>query len=401
VIRISNIKKKLRPDDFYRIGEHESWFSDMAARGLMLKKMGLNFAHFTKGQKKKIRYRIDVSMDKEITEERKEIYSLCGWDFVTSYGEFNVFSSPEEVNAPELHTDPAEQAYTLDHLHKKFKSTAFFMSIGTVLFILLVFADYRIDPSIYLSMLDGRITQQIILIIVYLYLVYNSIEAAISIGTLRKTLSEGRPINHNAPWKRKLRLRKIVSSIYILLLIIGGIIPLMQIIATKSNSLPVTSNNLPIVRLAEVEKNSIIDKTPSYLFEGEDYGNRYTYMHSLFSPYQYQSDEEGIVKDKMWKDNSGVYSPSIQNWVYKLTFPSMSEKLLSDLIRKYGLDYLEGNIKEIENSYFDKLIINEGDSYREVFACRGKAVIYIRYYGYADIDLIIKAAEEKINLILS
>jgi len=202
------------------------------------------------------------------------------------------------------------------------------------------------------------------------------------------------------PGKERHRLRKIVSSIFILLSIISIIIPLIQTISTKSNSLPVTSNNLPIIRLSELEKNSIIDKRPSYPFEGEDYGNRYIHIYSLFSPYQYQSDEEGIVKDKMWKDNSGVYSPSVHNWVYKLTFPSMSEKLLSDLIKKYGIDCNEGNMKEIESSYFDKLIINEDDSLREVFACRGKAVIYIRYFGYADIDLIIKAAEEKINLIL-
>lgn len=41
---------KLRPSDYWRIGEHESWFQDMAAKGFYLKKMGLRFAHFIKGE---------------------------------------------------------------------------------------------------------------------------------------------------------------------------------------------------------------------------------------------------------------------------------------------------------------------------------------------------------------
>ena len=34
--------------DLWRIGEYESWFSDMASEGLHLKKVGYLFAHFEK-----------------------------------------------------------------------------------------------------------------------------------------------------------------------------------------------------------------------------------------------------------------------------------------------------------------------------------------------------------------
>ena len=48
------------------------------------------------------------------TEDEKELYRQGGWKYVTKFGEFTIFSSATELNAPELHTDPAEQAQTLN-----------------------------------------------------------------------------------------------------------------------------------------------------------------------------------------------------------------------------------------------------------------------------------------------
>ena len=36
---------------------------------------------------------------------------------------------------------------------------------------------------------------------------------------------------------------------------------------------------------------------------------------------------------------------------------------------------------------------------KEVFASKGKAVIHVRYYGYADINSVIENIENKIDLI--
>lgn len=49
---------KLRPSNYWRIGEHESWFSDMAKEGLHLRKVGSMFVHFIKEEPKETRYRI-------------------------------------------------------------------------------------------------------------------------------------------------------------------------------------------------------------------------------------------------------------------------------------------------------------------------------------------------------
>lgn len=180
-MKLNNVKNMLRPSDFWRIGEHESWFCDMAQEGLHLKEVGIQFVKFTIGNSKQMKYRIDVSQGKKITPEQKEMYSESGWDYVTSYGEFNVFSSPVEANAPELHTDPAEQAYTLHYLNKKIIKSAIVVAVAVALMIGMLISIWFFNPAHYLALVDGSIIQQAILIIVELYVAYTSLQAAISI----------------------------------------------------------------------------------------------------------------------------------------------------------------------------------------------------------------------------
>ncbi len=393
--------RKFRPSDFWRIGEHESWFSDMASTGLHLKKVGISFAHFTKGEPRHTRYRIDVFNYKSVTSEQKEMYSESGWEYVASYGLFNVFSSPVHANAPELHTDPAEQAFTLNYLDKKLQKSAIGVTVSVVLMIGIIAAMWFIDSEHYLALVEGAIIQQAISVIVILYVAYTSLQAAISIHSLRKTLSEGKPINHSAPWKMKYRANLIIGSVVMIIAITTAVLPIIQMTMAKTKALPVSSTDLPIVRLADVEQNpELVPEQPSYSRNNIDYNSRYSYAWSMFSPLQFESDERGQVAKEVWKDGSGVYSPSISTWAYKINFPYMNEGVLSDLINRYGEKYKGEVYVEMEHPDFDKLIVHEGDyDTKEVFAAKGKGVIYIRYHGNAPINSIIEAIAEKIKLI--
>lgn len=396
---MSEIIRKLRPVDFWHIGEFESWLSDMAKNGLYLKNVGAIFAEFTKAEPKQIRYRVDVSQNRRVTPEQKTMYSESGWEYVTSYGDFNIFSSLDEVGTPELHTDPAEQAYTLSYLDKKFAKCAIAITILIILIIVLLLFTCFIDSTPYLSLVEGGILQQAISGLAILYTGYASLQAAISIRALRKTLSEGKPINHSATWRRKQKVNLIISSAFVALAAFGVILPWMQIINRKTETLPTSSSNLPIVRLADIEQDSNLTRKPAYIQRGVDLSNRYSCRWSLFSPLQFETNEHGVIADKMWKDGSGEYSPSIDTWVYKLKIPSIKNGVLSDLMNRYSMKYEGGDFIEKENKDFDRLIIHESDYCKEIFAAKGKGVVYIRYYGYADFDSIIKVAAEKINLI--
>lgn len=399
-MRMNTTVRKLRPSDYWRIGEHECWFSDMAAKGFHLQKMGLYFAKFVKADPKKMKYRIDVSINKKISEEQIKMYEESGWDHVTSYNYFHVFSSPLELDAPELHTDPAEQSYTLEELDKKLAAYAGLATLATILIIGMLIATWFLNDTPILVLVEGRAIQQSILSIFFGYSAYTSLKAAISIRALRKGLIEGKPIDHYAPWKKHHRLNSIIALLFTVIAGMSAIIPFVQLVKSEAITLPVGSIDLPIVRLADVEQNpALIRSEPSHVRNNIDWGNNYIYDWSPLAPVIYDTDEHGDVPGQMWGDGSGEYSPSIHTKVYQLVVPTIADNLISDLIKRYKYQYSLEDFIERNHPEFDLLIIHEEEAFKEVFASKGKAVIYVRYFGYANVNSIIDNIVEKIHII--
>ena len=400
-MRMNKTVYKLRPSDYWRIGEHESWFADMAAKGFHLKKMGLQFVKFVKGEPKEMRYRIDVSIEKKITLEQIQMYAESGWDYVTSNKYFHVFSSPVERNAAELHTDPAEQSYTLKELDKKLALNAGFVAIAMILIIGMLSAIWFLDGTPIFVLVEGMAIQQTILAIFLGYSAYTSAQAAISIRALRKNLIEGKQIDHHAPWKKHHRRNSNIAFLFTVVVGLSAILPFIQLVKADTKTLPEASLDLPIVRLADVEQNpDYVRGEPDYMSDDVDWGNRYTYYWSPFAPIQYETDENGVVPGKMWKDGSGEYSPSIHTRVYQLSVPGMADNLISDLIKRYRYENSDEDFVKTKHPYFDILIVHEEADMKEVFASKGKAVMHVRYYGYAKINSVIENIENKIELII-
>lgn len=398
---MSNIVRKLRPSDYWRIGEHESWFADLAAEGLHLKKMGIHFAQFVKGEPKKMKYRIEVSIKKKIASEQIHMYEDAGWDFVTSYQSFHVFSSPVERNAQELHTDPAEQSFTLKDLDRKLAMNASIVTIGMILILGMLFSIWFLDGTPTFALMEGGVIQQTILAFFIGYMAYTSLQAAISIRSLRKGLVEGKPIDHRAPWKKHYRLHSIIAFLFTILVGLSAIIPFVQLVKMDTKTLPEESPHLPIVRLADVEQNpALVRDESSYMSNNVDWGNRYSYKWSPFAPVQYETDEVGVVPGKLWEDQSGEYSPSIHTRVYQLSITAMADHLIADLIKRYAYDYSVEDVVATKHPDFDLLMVHEQKERKEIFASKGKAVIHIRYHGYTDINSLIENTEEKIKVIL-
>lgn len=380
---------RFRPGDYWRIGEHESWFSDMAAEGLHLVKMGLTFARFNKGEPKIVRYRIDTIPDSSNNSDLKELYSESGWEFVTGYGDFKVYSSLTEANAPELHTDPAEQAYSLQELNRKlFRNVIIVTIYAVILTVILSTPVWLPNGTTTLTAIEGTSTF-ILLSISVAYLLYDSINGAFSIRVLRKSLTEGKPIDHSAPWKKRQKASTAVGLIYFVILSYLVVMPFLQIAFSETYDLPEDTIDLPIVRLGDVENNPNLIRQNSSDVDRRI--NIYTKKWSLLAPVQIRSHEYGKVPNMKWNDNSGIYSPSIHTWFYQLRVSSLGKSLVSDLIKRYGQAYNGDGYIEIEHTDFDMLIINEGYGVKEIFAAKGNKVMHIKYYGHTDMEAFIKA----------
>ena len=396
---MTSIVRKLRPSNYWRIGEHESWFSDMSLQGLHLHNMGTSLAHFEKGKPQKMEYRIEVTKNKSISDEQIEMYEENGWDYVTSYQYFHVFASPVERNATELHTDPAEQAYTLQRLSKRLILNVIVGAVGFAFIIGMLGASLFLDGTPILRLVEGFILQQMIMVFILLYLVYLSIRAMLAIRALRRNLKEGKSINHHAPWEKTLRKNTAISIVFVTIALASTTIPWIQILKGETVTLPEGDSDLPLVRLADLEQNPMLVREEYYMRDGIDRGNSYSTNWSLFAPVQYESDENGVIEGKVWLDESGTYSPSISAEVYELTFQAFASPLVADLIKWHSYGDETERYVEINHAEFDQLIVYEEAEKKELFASKGKVVMYIRYYGYAEMESIIENAAQKIRLL--
>ncbi|MDF3000834.1 MAG: hypothetical protein K0Q48_953 [Bacillota bacterium] len=93
----------------------------------------------------------------------------------------------------------------------------------------------------------------------------------------------------------------------------------------------------------------------------------------------------------MWDDNSGSYSPSIETRYYQLLLTGMTDNLIRDLKKKFVDSYdPEITVHEEKFEGFDRLIVAESGIRKQVFAARGKEVIYVDYFGNAQSQELIR-----------
>ncbi|EGW40244.1 DUF2812 domain-containing protein [Desulfosporosinus sp. OT] len=186
------IVRRLMLDDIYAIGRNESWLSDMAKKGFHLKRIGRIFIYFEKGVSKETKYRIDIMSSKEPSLEQLDVYHDCGWDIVTNSGSFYIFSADEKSCTTELHTDPIEQGFSLLDLNKRLKNNLIIISIVMLLFFGLIFSSFFLNDSVF--MIKGQFVQQILLVVVELYVFYSVIKYYVAIHKLKKSLLQNKAI---------------------------------------------------------------------------------------------------------------------------------------------------------------------------------------------------------------
>lgn len=219
---------KLRPTDYHKIGQFESWLYDMSAKGLHLKRFGLFLAKFEKSEPKPIRYRLDIKRGKQYLAEQDLFYAQNGWELITHYGDFSVYAAPETANIPELHTDPVEQASSL----KKFEYQYGLLTVGSIVFFLwIIFSFYRpwvngqfLEVS-YNDWSDRLLSLMLISMCAGFFLDWYKLRST------RRQLLAGKPIDHHAPWKATFYTKNVYN---IAIMMVATIVFIMSMLSIFS-----------------------------------------------------------------------------------------------------------------------------------------------------------------------
>lgn len=403
---------RLKPGDSWRIGEHESWFSYMAAKGYQVQSVGARFAKFRKAEPKKIKYRMEIAPKatkeekllrenpNEIDETQKSIYEQCGWTHVYSWKYpngncfFHLFSSPEELNAPELHTDPVEQSYTLTVLDKSMWKNLIITSIGWIGFLILIYISLRNNQTPYLTLTTTPSLINLVLFVLYFYLFFDSLMGTLSIRSLKRNLTEGKPLNHAAPWKKTLFFTRLMVVIYIAM-----VSPMIfsNFKEYSSRPLPLIADDTPIILLNEFEdaEKSVPISTPYNTIATSNY---FLKDANFFSPINYKTEENIKIPDKVIDDRNTPYTASLFTNITKTRFEFMADNLYAELLETYE-KYSGADFQEDEHPNFHQLYISESAKGYDILAYRGHGIIYFSYIGDADINSALEVISEKLTLI--
>lgn len=383
---MSKLVRRFNFVDMWDYGKNESWYSDMALKGLHLQDIGNFLVTFEKGQPKKTKYRIEILEDNP-SQEQLDLYKEYGWELVTNKKIFYVFSSPQEDNAPELHTDPMEQSFTFKMIDKQLKTNMTSISIIFLSFIASIFNQFFLQDQPYLFLIRQSSLNLMMLMVPYMYVFIKSISGYITVKKTKNALLMGMPLNHNKNWK----LSYLFSSVFYILLIAMIIITLFTPYYTA------VQRSLHTYK--DVEDTSAISLINIETGPVYDYWHKLSYYWSFVSPVQYVITEDGYVDAQIQEELSGTYSHAFLHIrYYELTFGGMVEGLINDLIDLYYSEHqYEIPLIKKETDKFNQLYISDGET-KLIFAGHDKKVIYIEYRGNSTAERIVLLLEEKYDL---
>ena len=385
---MAKIVKKLKAMNQWRIGEQESWFSDMAAQGLHLQKICFYCAHCVKSAPTKREYRIEFSEKKQLNDEQLLLYEESGWLYVTSTGNMHIFVSVEEQPTVEVHTDLNEQGFTLDVLLKKMRLHAMIViMLVLAMTILNYFTWFSDGVPIYHLINNGLVSSFISYFVIFIGVIL-SLSTFFAILRLRRQLAAGIPIDHHAPWRSYMRRSNLLTISYIVICLALIPIPFMQIVKMKEHTLPENNTDLPFIRLAEIEQNDALERQ-DYIIGDENFSNYYYTNWTPFASVQFDVTENGEIKEEN-------YAPSLYTDYYELRFSALAPAFIEDAIDYYMFGE-EKVYQKIQDPAFDLLYVYEEDGKIDLYAVKGKHVFIINYYGDVTLAQLQEVVGEKLT----
>ena len=379
------IVRRLVPVDFLDLDGTELWLEDMAAKGLHFQKFGTFFAQFRPGDPAKVRWHAEPTEKggTSIPAQTGE-YADLGWTYMGKIGYLALFRTADP-DAPEFHTDPVAQSYTLDRLTRRL--TRFVWLLLAMMAALVAFMVWaRLDSSfgLVLSLVrSGSLYTNLVILADVALILYFSWEVW-GLCRLRRRLRAGIPHQRPGCWRRT----GLVRQGYTLLLSIAALI---QIGSTAAYFAGVTKWDLdlsdldrpaPVLSLAELEGDGYATEPFGYPgYEGLDLDNYISYDGRPLARI-YEGRQAGTV------DGERRYLE--MEW-YDLTLPFLAGPLLEDLMdyELYDLRYVPERyaVEELSVPGFDRLVVAENLEYggQQLFARLGSRVVCLDYTGSRDL----------------
>ena len=236
----------------WALAQRESWYAELAARGLRVQKAGAMLTRFAPAPPARLRYRFEVGSDEGgLPAGQKEFYEECGWQYVLNDRPLHLFCAPEQTDAPDLHTDPAALADSLKTLRGSILSQA----LGTALWALLMFAQltYLGRYTLELVLADAAAPLVWAILAVTLFRLGWGVYSMLALMRTRRMLRAGAMPRHGPGWRRAALAHRAACALLGAVYAVCLAVSLLELARYEKTPLPETGAGLPLLTLAEVE----------------------------------------------------------------------------------------------------------------------------------------------------
>lgn len=390
-----NKRYKLLPCSIWNIGLIETWLSKMAAKGLFIENFGRYFTKFIKGEPSTTHYRIDVipaENDHELNDKINK-YEVCGWKYVNTYMNFHIFSSPHEFNTSEVYNITEDQADLLKPQYKKKIKDIIISLIILVIFLMLPSFFKKFNFYTYLlelNLLD--ILAFLTLITGFFYQIYETF----LLKRLIKHLEQGVPVNHNCNWKLRSYFSIFYKTAFVIIVVLFFILPYKHFFSERRTFIEDNFEELPVVTLKDISNikskatgNELNVTDPTWALS----------QSFLLMPVKYELNQHhrNFIKANNYE------TLNLKSSTYQLRFKAIVDNYIMELINQQNeIGHLVPvSIDAEQYKNFDILKVYKSQDTYFIYAARDKGILTVSYFYDDDIDAVIKALEEKMDLLLN
>lgn len=346
--------KKWPKVSIYEIGKMESYLSDMAKEGLVLKEIHNFYLLFEKTEPMELEYRLEFGARKGF-DKYVAMYQEAGWQYVSSIKGVYVFCTTASEKLVEMHTDPSEQSYTMKEHAKLLLTVGIIQTLLLCTMLGLTIFGVNIGKTPYLNVL-GDTFIFIMQVLLYVWLTVQVMVQVKQFLLVKRRLRIGYEYNHHEKWqktKMKIGIEFAIYGICILVSVSTYIYTTEQMIGsvTGRDQLELTlESEVPVVRLNEIEK---LEKPEILIHDKEShYDESYVHVTKNMFLDEVEVNEKFHQEDMTWENET--YCPSLESYYYEVKLPFMVNGVLSDVLYK---------VKEYFDADLDMAIVIEESGY--------------------------------------
>lgn len=403
--------RKLQITSPYQIGAYESWLSDMATRGLHLRKPGRIFATFEKGEPAKMEYRVDISKG-TFSEERKRIYQESGWEYVARLQWAHIFHAPADAPKIEVHTDPVEQGFAVNSLRKSLIVPSIAIILLSILSALIGFLGIFISGTPVLDLIKSG-GNAMFTAMSYLLVIIALIKPIADLRALNRALFKGKSVDHHESYTKYRIFNAVIYSLCAIILAfailnLAMMFSLLGSMTSSSNRIQFDKNTeTPFLQLRDLENlDDAYFRVDFYDDEEREAINSMPAGTLIYTGYSYSTysllapDMRTMTETYDIIDGSGDASLDVE--YYKLTFGWMAAGTMNDLMHKeaewnFELTEVRLDFREIPVDGLDKVYVADKDYSTVFFVYKDNEVMMIEYSGDRTEEELLDAVVAKIE----